>query len=62
MSVDTYARKSNYGAYRMFEDRGVEILIAKTLAAQAYMVRLDVKSFLFWKWLSVQALLAGHAT
>ncbi|GEM_PF-1499255 len=62
MSVDTYARKVNLKAYRKFESKGIEILVAKTLAAQAQMVRLDLKKFLFWKWLSVSALLAGHDT
>ncbi len=62
MSVDTYARKANFKAYSKFESKGVEILVAKTLAVQAEMVRLDLKKFLFWKWLSVSALLAGHDT
>ena len=62
MSVDTYARKANLSAYRKFESKGIEILVAKTLAAQAQMVRLELKKFLFWKWLSVTALLAGHET
>ncbi len=62
MSVDTYARKANLSAYRKFQEQGIEILVAKSLAAQAYMVRLEVKKFLFWKWLSVQALLGVHAT
>ncbi|NQW18393.1 MAG: hypothetical protein HQ478_12995 [Chloroflexi bacterium] len=62
MSVDTYARKVSLKAYRKFESKGVEILVAKSLAAQAEMVRLDLKKFLFWKWLSVSALLAGHGT
>ena len=62
MSVDTYARKANLKAYRKFESRGVEILVAKTLTVQAQMVRLELKKFLFWKWLSVSALLAGHDT
>lgn len=62
MSVDTYARKANLNAYRKFESKGVEILVAKTLTTQVQMVRLDLKKFLFWKWLSVRALLAGHDT
>ena len=62
MSVDTYAQKANLSAYRKIESKGVEILVAKTLSAQAQMVWLDLKKFLFWKWLSVTALLAGHET
>ena len=62
MAVDTYPRKTNLNIYRKFESKGVEILIAKTLTTQAQMVRLDLKKFLFWKWLSVSTLLAGHDT
>ena len=62
MSVDTYAKKTNFSAYQTFRHTGVEILVSKTLAAQAFAVRLDLRKFLFWKWLSVNALLAGHAT
>ena len=48
MSVDTYARKANLSAYRKFQEQGVEILVAKSLAAQAYMVRLEVKNVLLY--------------
>ncbi len=60
MSVDTYARKANYSAYRRMRSDGVEILIASTLLSRAEGVRLDLRRFLVFRWLSVVADLRGH--
>ena len=62
MSVDTYARKANLSAYQKVKDRGIEILISKSLASRAAMVLIEQKSFLWFKWLSVRAQLHGHMT
>ena len=62
MSVDTYARKANLSAYQKVKDRGIEILISKSLASRAAMVLIEQKRFLWFKWLSVRAQLHGHMT
>jgi hypothetical protein len=61
VSVDTYARKANKSAYQTVRDMGVEILVSKNLVARASAVLIEQKSFLWFKWLSVRAQLAGHA-
>jgi hypothetical protein len=60
VSVDTYARKADYSGYRRMQSDGVEILIASTLLSQAERVRLDLRRFLLFRWLSVVADLRGH--
>ena len=60
MSVDTYARKSNLSAYEKIRDQGIEILVSKALAAKAVALLIEEKSFLWIKWLTVRAQLAGH--
>lgn len=62
MSVDTYARKSNMSAYSRVRDQGVELLVSKALAAKAVALLIEEKGFLWFKWLTVQAQLAGHGT
>ena len=60
MSVDTYARKANYSAYRRMRSDGVEILIASTLLSSVESVRLDLRCFLVFRWLTVVAEKRGH--
>ncbi len=62
MSVDTYARKANLKAYQTVRDRGVELLVSRALAARAVALRIEEKGFLWFKWLTVRAQLAGHHT
>ncbi len=62
MTVDTYARKSNLKFYERLRYQGAEILIAKNLASQASGVTLELKKFLMFKWLKVNAALYGHST
>lgn len=62
MTVDTYARKSNLKFYERLRYEGAEILIAKNLASQASAVTLELKKFLMFKWLKVNAALYGHST
>ncbi len=60
MSVDTYARKRDFSAYRKLRDQGVELLVSKALMAKAVAILVEEKSFLWFRWLSVRAQLAGH--
>ena len=60
MSVDTYARKANMSAYRKVRDQGVELLVSRALAAKAVALLIEEKGFLWFKWLTVRAQLAGH--
>ncbi|MDA1258055.1 MAG: hypothetical protein O3C10_09495 [Chloroflexi bacterium] len=62
MAVDTYARKANLKFYQRLRYQGAEILIARNLASQASAVSLELKKFLMFKWLKVNALLYGHST
>lgn len=62
MSVDTYAKKANPSAYQVIRDEGLEILVSRNLVSRATAVLIEQKSFLWFKWLSVRAQLAGHAT
>jgi len=62
VSVDTYARKTNMQFYEHLRYQGAEILVAKNLAAQAAGVTLELKKFLMFKWLKVNAALYGHST
>lgn len=62
MTVDTYARKSNLKFYQRLRYQGAEILVAKNLISQASAVSLELKRFLMFKWLKVNALLYGHST
>lgn len=62
MTVDTYARKSNLKFYQRLRYQGAEILVAKNLISQASAVSLELKKFLMFKWLKVNALLYGHST
>ncbi len=62
MSVDTYARKTDYSAYRTVREHDFELLIAKSLMSQATQIQLELRRFLMFKWLSVRAELHGHET
>lgn len=62
MSVDTYARKINLNLYELLRHQGAEILVAKNLVSQAVGVTLELKKFLIFKWLKVDATLYGHST
>ena len=62
MSVDTYARKANLKAYHLIKDKGIELLVSKALATRAVALLIEEKGFLWFKWLSVRAQLAGHHT
>ena len=62
MTVDTYARKANLKFYQRLRFEGAEILVAKNLASQASAVSLELKKFLMFKWLKVNAALYGHST
>ena len=62
MSVDTYARKTNLKFYEYLKHEGAEILVAKNLVSQAAGVSLDLKKFLMFKWIKVNAALYGHST
>ena len=61
MSVDTYARKTNLKLYELLRHEGAEILVAKNLVSQAVGVTLELKKFLMFKWLKVNAALYGHS-
>lgn len=62
MTVDTYARKANLKFYQRLRFEGAEILVAKNLVSQASAVSLELKKFLMFKWLKVNAALYGHST
>ena len=62
MSVDTYARKINLNLYELLRHPGAEILVPKNLVSQAVGVTLELKKFLIFKWLKVDAALYGHST
>ena len=62
MAVDTYARKSNLKFYERLHYQGAEILVARNLASQVAAVSLELKKFLVFKWLKVNAQLYGHST
>ena len=62
MAVDTYARKANLKFYQRLRFEGAEILVAKNLVSQASAVSLELKKFLMFKWLKVNAALYGHST
>ena len=62
MAVDTYARKADLSPYRRVRRDGAELLVAKRLAAQAVAISLELRRFLMFRWLKVNALLYGHAT
>ena len=61
MSVDTYARKINLNLYELLRHQGAEILVAKNLVSQAVGVTLELKKFLIFKWLKVDAALYNHS-
>ncbi len=62
MSVDTYARKNNLNFYEYLKYEGAEILVAKNLVSKAAGVSLELKKFLMFKWIKVNAALYGHST
>ena len=62
MSVDTYARKANLNLYELLRHEVAEILVARNLVSQAAGVSLELKKFLMFKWLKVNAALYGHST